>query len=266
MMGAGAGSNTALNVAALALLWLGAPSAFAQSATAEYEVVFDAIWSAATHPIEFPESAHFSGLIGGTHDGLVSFWQTGALASSGIQSMAETGSKFTLRNEVNAAIGAGSADSVLSGGDIPQSPGSVSLRFTAHQDYPLLTLVAMVAPSPDWFVGISSLNLQPGGQWVDEVVVPLNVYDAGTDSGTTFLSPDEVTTPPIPIAVFDSGPFAGSMQYVGTYTITRTDAPPPPSAAPALEGPAMLLLAGGLICAGRGLAQRRWPQHHPSTS
>lgn len=45
-----------------------APDAAAQGSpcapvrTARYEVTFDALWSEATHPTDFPPSAHFSGL------------------------------------------------------------------------------------------------------------------------------------------------------------------------------------------------------------
>ena len=47
--------------------------------TAQYEVTFDASWSQDTHPQDPIDNAHFSGLIGGTHDASQSFWQ--AMAS-----------------------------------------------------------------------------------------------------------------------------------------------------------------------------------------
>jgi hypothetical protein len=36
---------------------------------AKYELTFNALWSSATHPVDFPSSPHFSGLIGMTHNG-----------------------------------------------------------------------------------------------------------------------------------------------------------------------------------------------------
>ena len=49
---------------------------------AEYAVRFDSTWSDASHPaLDFPNTAHFSGLVGGTHDNSVSFWQSGGLAN-----------------------------------------------------------------------------------------------------------------------------------------------------------------------------------------
>ncbi len=36
---------------------------------AKYELTLNALWSSATHPVDFPSSPHFSGLIGMTHNG-----------------------------------------------------------------------------------------------------------------------------------------------------------------------------------------------------
>ena len=77
--------------------------------------------------------------------------------------MAEQGRKTRLDAEVAAAVAEGRAQQVLSGGDVPLSPGTVSLDFDITRDHPLVTLVSMVAPSPDWFVGVSGLGLIENG-------------------------------------------------------------------------------------------------------
>ncbi len=191
--------------------------------TARYTVTFQATWSAATHPVDFPASPHFSGLIGGTHDSTVSFWTVGGIASDGIRNMAELGSKSPLDAEVRAAIDAGRAGAVLSGGGIGVSPGTVSLEFEISRTFPLVTLVSMIAPSPDWFVGVSSLSLLQNGTWVDDVRIDLYPYDAGTDNGVTYQSPDAVTTPRQPIVRIEGAPFAGSgtVAPLGTFTFRR---------------------------------------------
>ena len=114
--------------------------------------------------------------------------------------MAERGAKSPLDLEVSSAIASGDAASILSGGSLGSTPGSVRLEFEMTRDFPLVTLVTMVAPSPDWFVGVSGLPLLVNGQWVDSVSVDLYPYDAGTDSGVTYRSPDQETTPRQPIA------------------------------------------------------------------
>jgi len=188
---------------------------------AEYEVTFESTWSAATHPYNFPTNPHFSGLIGATHDSTVVFWKEGELASAGIKNVAEKGSKNPFDNEINAAIAADTAFTKLSGGGIGTSPGSVSLTFQVSNEYPLVTLVSMIAPSPDWFVGVSGLSLYENGEWVSEKVVDLYLYDAGTDSGTDFTSRDEATTPPVVITRIDESVLAGSSVPYGTFTFTR---------------------------------------------
>lgn len=52
-----------------------------------------------------------------------------------------------------------------------------------------------IVPSPDWFVGIDSLDLCEGGRWKEQVVLDLYPHDAGTDSGFTFSSPNFATIP-----------------------------------------------------------------------
>lgn len=168
-----------------------------QDYTAQYRATFNATWSSSTHPAAFPGGAHWSGLVGGVHDDRVHFWREGETASLGIQNMAERGIQSTLVSEINPAITAGNARFTLTGGGIGGSPGSVSLTFpqSMRRDFPLVTLVSMIAPSPDWFVGVDSLSLIENDEWVFTKTVTLYGFDAGTDSGASYSSPDLVTTP-----------------------------------------------------------------------
>ena len=121
--------------------------------SAAYSVVFDATWSAATHPTDYPGGAHFSPLIGAVHDDGVRFWASGETATPGIESMAETGGTSTLRSEIRAHLPA-AVLSIISGSGLGTSPASTTIsRVVVRADYPLVTLVTMIAPSPDWFVG-----------------------------------------------------------------------------------------------------------------
>jgi hypothetical protein len=195
--------------------------------TAQYQVVFNATWSQQALPTNWPANAHFSGLVGGTHNASVHFWRDGETASEGIRLMAELGQKTTLLNEIAPAIAEGRAHFQLSGGGIGVSPGGVSLTFpqTMRRDFPLVTLVSMIAPSPDWFVGVDSLNLIEGGQWVTNKVVTLYGRDAGTDSGVSYASPDQVTVPRGVVTEFTGFPALqnGVLVPFGTFTFTRLD-------------------------------------------
>ena len=197
----------------------------ADAETAGYKVAFDADWSADTHPTDFPSNPHFSGLIGATHNSQVTLWQPGEIASPGIELMAETGGKSTLEMEIETAMDDGTVGRVLSGGGINPSPGKVSLTFEVRRDFPLVTLVSMIAPSPDWFVGVHDLSLMENGDWVDEMTVNLVPYDAGTDGGGTYDAANADTDPVEPIMRLEGAPLEvdGQVPALGTFTFTRVN-------------------------------------------
>jgi hypothetical protein len=191
-------------------------------ATARYRVVFDSIWTAATHPQDAPNDPHFSPPIGATHNASVAFWRDGALASEGIRLMAESGRTSPLDNEIRAAIAAGTAQNLFIGVGF-SSPRTVSLEFDVNRTHPLVTLVTMVAPSPDWFAGVAGLPLHENGAWIQERVIQVIPWDAGTDSGASFMSNDLPTVPRQPISRISTPPFAvgGVVAPLGTLTFTR---------------------------------------------
>jgi hypothetical protein len=201
------------------VLALAAGSAAAQSSTATYELTFQATWSQPTHPNAFIAAAHFSPLIGGLHNAQVEFWAPGTLATRGIEVMAETGLFTPLRSEVNAAIVAGTATAVVQGISI-NSPDTTSLTFQADSTHDRLTLVTMVAPSPDWFIGVHGLPLRDAqGQWIAQLDAQLEVYDAGTDSGASFDAPDADTDPADPIRNIQTEPPFLAAPTLGVFSI-----------------------------------------------
>ena len=222
MARSGLSQGLAVKALTLTLLLGGGPGL---GTTIGYEVRFDAAWSRDTHPLDFPSTAHFSPLVGGTHTAGVTCWENGGIASAGIEVMAETGSTGPLRGEVVAAIASGDAFSSISGGGIGRSPGSASAAFQMQASHPLVTLVSMIAPSPDWFVGVSGLALYENQVWRDEVAVPLVAYDSGTDRGATYRAGDADITPHVPISQLQDYAFADGTP-LGTFTFSLI--PPPP--------------------------------------
>ena len=193
------------------------------AASAQYRLVFDATWSAESHPVDFPSNPHFSGLIGAVHKPTIPVWESGVPASPGIRRMAETGAKSPLNDEINDLIVRGGACDLISGDGIGRSPGTAEVVFTANQVCPAVSVVTMIAPSPDWFVGVSALNLLQDGVWVDELVVDLLPWDAGTDSGESYASANDATNPLEVIFQIDSEPLLidGTVPSLGTFTFTR---------------------------------------------
>ncbi|MBT8262856.1 MAG: T9SS type A sorting domain-containing protein [Bacteroidia bacterium] len=92
--------------------------------------------------------------------------------------------------------------------------------MVTNEDFPLLTLVSMIAPSPDWMIAVNSVELlDTNGDWKPSISIDLFPYDAGTDSGVDYTSPNLDTDPPEPISSAQGvAPF--SNEKMGTLTIT----------------------------------------------
>lgn len=82
----------------------------------------------------------------------------------------------------------------------PNVTGKTFAVFRVDSKHHLVSLVSMIYPSPDWFVGVSGLELcLANGSWIENKVLNLYPNDAGTDSGPTYISPDQPTVPKDPI-------------------------------------------------------------------
>ena len=203
-----------------ALACLLSTTAFAQS-TATYRVTFESTWSEDTHPVQYPgSSAHYSPLVGAVHATPGAIWTAGGIASDGVEQMAETGGTSILRNEVAGMISSGEAKSDLVGPALGTTPNSTSMTIVLDEQHPLVSLVTMIAPSPDWFVGVDGLDLREAEGWVPGITVQLLAWDAGTDSGTAYTSPNLDTTPRQPIALSSAAPFATGVP-LGAFVFER---------------------------------------------
>ena len=161
------------------------------SPTAQYRLTLSINWTRTTHPNTLPSNAHVSSPIMATHPTPGAMFRPGALASPGIESMAETGGVTSLLAELNADPGVtlsateagvfGTADRVFT--------------FTLSQGADLVSLTTMLAPSPDWFVGFADRDMFVDGAWIESSTFPLGNYDAGTDSGSRFQSPNADAQP-----------------------------------------------------------------------
>jgi hypothetical protein len=178
----------------------------ARAASANYQVRFEVDWSAATHPGAYPANAHFSTLIGASHRHDVSLWQPGVLASPGIKQMAETGGITLLTNQLQTMIAAAQVSALFTGAG-PAAPGLGTIsQISIDESFPEVSLVTMIAPSPDWFVGVHNVPLIAAGRWQQSVSVSLEAYDSGTDSGAMFVAPDLESVPHVPIALVQEVP------------------------------------------------------------
>ena len=188
-----------------------------------YQVTFEGNWTLASTPGGVVPGAHFTTLIGGVHGSGVTFWQAGSRASAGVELVAELGSTGTFRGEV---AGSPHTRSVIEQGVAGGGTGSGTFTIDVTRSHPFVTLLSMIAPSPDWFVGISGVSLLDGAnEWRQSHVVDLFPYDAGTEDGTEFSLSNPDTNPQgVVTRIAGTGKF--SSVRMARLTFTRMTTPP----------------------------------------
>ena len=166
---------------------------------AKYEVIFEGLWSKFTHPKDFPANAwvtHFSDIIGASHSSDFKMWEKQGYATEGLQEVVELG--ITKKLEAELKNESNKIRTIIKARGLwhPNLNGKTFAVFRVDKKHHLMSLVSMLGPSPDWFVGVNSLNLcLRNCSWVSEIVLPLSLWDAGTDGGRTYTSPNEPQIP-----------------------------------------------------------------------
>ncbi|XP_061706106.1 spondin-1-like [Cydia pomonella] len=174
---------------------------------AKYEVTFEGLWSRNTHPREFPPEgarAHFSDVIGASHTAQYRVWQEGRVASAGLRRLAEDGATTALEKELKAESDHIRTIIKARGISWQQVAGTGSPStfavFRVDAKHHLVSLAAKLAPSPDWIVGVSALELcNANCTWSTSATLSLYPYDAGTDSGIAYTSRRQPSVPAAPV-------------------------------------------------------------------
>ena len=95
----------------------------------------------------------------------------------------------------------------------------MNIEVEVTKDFPYVSLITMLAPSPDWFTGIMKVSLcnASSGMWMDSWTInDIQPWDAGADDGATFDAPDNVTMPTGVITqITKVGPPSNFMQIDG---------------------------------------------------
>jgi hypothetical protein len=184
-------------------------------------------WSAETHPVDFPPGAHFSDLIGVPHDARYTLFADGRTASSGLELLAENGRTSILAAEFDEALRRGRIGAVFRGEGLSSPPGVITTTFEIDAKHRLVSFATMIAPSPDWFTGLSNIDLMADGNWTDRLELALWAWNAGTDSGRTYTDPDADTQPRESVRLLMSPHFLddSGLKRVGTATFLRLGDP-----------------------------------------
>ena len=147
-----------------------------------------------------PAGVHFTTFAGMVHHSKANLWQPGSLATLGVKNVAEVGNTVAINVEIDSMIASGPALERLAFSP-PSATGQVTGSIRANSNFPQLSLASMIAPSPDWFIGLSSFSLYRDKQWVKDTTINLYVYDAGTEEGDVFGYSNPATVPQQPISL-----------------------------------------------------------------
>uniref|UniRef100_H2Z0J6 Spondin-1 n=1 Tax=Ciona savignyi TaxID=51511 RepID=H2Z0J6_CIOSA len=201
-----------------------------------YRMTFYGLWSPSTHPKDYPTySTHWSNVIGASHSSEYSIWDYGKFSSPAVQKVAEWGWPNDVETEVTSQ-----GDHVMSviktpaqwPAYQPRNLNPPSDTFQVDRSRHLVSLLSMLGPSPDWNVGITKESMCTADcGWVGTRVYNLTPWDAGTDSGVSYLSPNSPTNPRQRIRALTTlddpeSPFykqgGGAIEPVAKIVVTRT--------------------------------------------
>src|SRR6266704_2443330 len=146
------------------------------TAPAEYTVIVKSTWTKTTHPFEYPSGAHFSGMIGASHNAKYSGFAVGRRPTPGLERLSEEGKHSPLDTEIQSAIDQGNALMEFESGGLKNWKDSMVSSVRVDSAHPLVDVVNMVAPK----------------------TLTLPAYDSGGDDGKTYKAPDRDANPKKP--------------------------------------------------------------------
>merc|ERR1711892_1197844 len=169
------------------------PTCSAES-LAVYKLVLETHWSEEMFPKQYPQwrpPAQWSKSIGYTDNGSISLFKTGQAVSDGVRMFVEKGDSNKLERETAGSSFLGTVFAP----SIQQGEGRTETLIFVDGNNTKLSLMTAIVPSPDWFIGLASLELCQDGDWLDYARLDASPMDAGTDNGLTFTSPNWATDP-----------------------------------------------------------------------
>ena len=230
LLGAGACKEAPEETASLPAADTAAPAEapMAQAGPVKYRVELTPLWTRDNFPFEYPDTSlihkpHFSGLIGTAHNGGYHLFTDGQMPTPGLERLSEEGKHAPLDAEINSAIAAGNALALTESDPLKDFSQTATTEVTVDDAHPMVSLVAMIAPSPDWFAAVSDVNLMENGSWVDSKTVDATAWDSGGDDGVTYLADDKDNDPKKPTTMNKGRHFTkdGQPMPVGRITFTR---------------------------------------------
>lgn len=159
---------------------------------ASYQAVFTLNWQSPQFAV--PPNVHVTALVGIVHSKDTTLWSPGSLATKGIEDVAEIGNTIALNAELDFILSKGKALSKFMISP-PLVTGSTETILDFNTGFSCFTFASMIAPSPDWFMGIHDYDLFKNNKWVADTTINILLYDAGTEDGDVFSYDNPVTSP-----------------------------------------------------------------------
>jgi hypothetical protein len=181
---------------------------------ARYKLTVTGNWASPSFAV--PPGAHFTTFAGMVHEKNASLWKAGQNASPGVEMIAEIGNLVTAFEEIDAQIAEGKASSLLAF-VAPSITGTITTNLYANTNFTAVSFASMIAPSPDWFIGLSGFELYRNGAWITDTTIQLYAYDAGTEDGDIFSTNNQATVPIQPIKLLT--PATGSVLANGNSSL-----------------------------------------------
>lgn len=176
--------------------------------TVSYRVTFNSNFTDQTHPNNYPSNAMFSEMIVAAHAEDEPIFERGTTATAGFKLFAETGQTQLLRSELEDFEEGDPQPQIttrLGAANGPVDSNSVNIVVTPNTT--LISFVARISPSPDWFVAVEGVNVLGQSSLEERIEVEVFAYDAGTDSGDMYMSEDMPSDPQENITFFIGEPF-----------------------------------------------------------
>ncbi len=161
--------------------------------------------------VNLTRGIHFTPLVVAVHNPANAIFNAGAVASSELQAVAEGGDSASLNAQLES-IGAG-----VTNGDglvAPGSSASFTISNTATPMNTALSVVGMLLPTNDGFIGLNSVELPSGPVGTSATYAAVG-YDAGTEANDELVgsgAPGEAGFPaPMPIVASGTGTGASGL-------------------------------------------------------
>jgi len=164
-----------------------------------YDCRFINRWTIDRHPILFPQPGEFWNRPYMTsHNDLYNLWSGDQLASRSVKSYTRSGNTRPLQLEAFAA--GTSVNSIVK--SITYTPSGdfdavgMEGRLNLDSEHRLISAIARMNPSPDWFSGLDSFSPVMNGMWLSSFTLDSFPWDAGVVDGITYSSVNNDNTIP----------------------------------------------------------------------